>query len=616
MKKFILSIIVLILSATVSQGQTCIKARYNLDGNATDASGNSLNGVLNGTSKTKDHFGNTDGALQFNGTSDQIKLGSSFDYPQRSISIWVKIDKFPTTAGAIYACDNPNLTYGLTGITAVNVSSVNKIKFNVGTNIMYYNNAATTTWYHLAMVVNSTHVKCFVNGKLIDSLANNSFIKSSDGDNVAHLGSHRNGAYNFTGAMDDARIFDCALSNAEINKIYNETQSKDTSCFEAWYKLDGNSNDALGKYNGSLTGTAAAKGYENKANTALKFNGSSDYVALGSSFDFAERTISLWVNAEEFTTTGNAIYACDNNGLNYGMTGITAVKVSGINKFRFNVGANHQFYSNASTNTWYHLAFVVNSSHAKCFVNGKFIDSLPNNSFLKSNDGDNVSHLGAARNGGYYFKGSMDEVKIYDCAMSRTEIEKLAFAGKCKALYSVTLDTTQKFKLFLINKSTNDSGTSYYWDFGDSTYSSQRNPRHNYSSFGRFKVCLTVTNGACSSSFCDSLGLDSSGKLYKAGLWQLISVDEGESLKTSKTLKTEIKVYPNPANDKITVIIPNSEGTYDGKVSVYSVDGRLLIEQLTNSGMAEIPINGLSKGMYILKYSNSEHLVVTRIIKE
>lgn len=515
MKKTIFSILaVLVLTLLFTNGvqsQSCIKARYNLDGNATDASGNSYNGTLSGTTKTKDHFGKTDGALQFNGTSDQIKLGSSFDYPQRSICLWVKIDEFPTTAGAIYACDNPNLNYGLTGITAVNVSSVNKIKFNVGANIMYYNNAAAGTWYHVAMVVNSTHVKCFVNGKLIDSLTNNSFIKSSDGDNAAHLGSHRNSAYNFKGAMDDARIFDCALTNAEVLKIYNEKDD----CLKAWYKCDGDAKDFTTNFNGTSNGTVATTDYKSTSGSALKFNGTSDYVSLGSAFDYPERTITLWTKVEDFPTTGGAVYACDNNSLSYGMTGITAVNLSGVNKFRFNVGSNWQYYNNATTGTWYHLAFVVNSTHAKCFVNGKLIDSLPNNSFLKSGDGSSVARLGSARNGGYYFKGSMDEVKISNCALSNSEISKM---------YASIKDNYSK-ALFL-------------------------------------------------------------------------------------------NVYPNPANDKITVVTPKSSTNKGGTVSVFTVDGQLVIQQPTNSEKTELNISDLSSGVYIIKYSNAINTAIARIIKE
>ena len=42
--------------------------------------------------------------------------------------------------------------------------------------------------------------------------------------------------------------------------------------------------------------------------------------------------------------------------------------------------------------------------------------------------------------------------------------------------------------------------TSWLWDFGDGTNSSEQNPKHTYSSYGIFDVGLTVSNGTASSN--------------------------------------------------------------------------------------------------------------------
>jgi PKD repeat protein len=43
------------------------------------------------------------------------------------------------------------------------------------------------------------------------------------------------------------------------------------------------------------------------------------------------------------------------------------------------------------------------------------------------------------------------------------------------------------------DKSTGSS-TSWYWDFGDRTYSFVQNPKHNYSAAGNYTVSFTATN--------------------------------------------------------------------------------------------------------------------------
>lgn len=41
---------------------------------------------------------------------------------------------------------------------------------------------------------------------------------------------------------------------------------------------------------------------------------------------------------------------------------------------------------------------------------------------------------------------------------------------------------------------TNNAVKSYYWDFGDSAFSTQKNPTHTYSDFGTYNVCIETTD--------------------------------------------------------------------------------------------------------------------------
>jgi PKD repeat protein len=51
---------------------------------------------------------------------------------------------------------------------------------------------------------------------------------------------------------------------------------------------------------------------------------------------------------------------------------------------------------------------------------------------------------------------------------------------------------------------------SYQWDFGDGTYSNEAAPLHVYTSYNPYYIaCLTVYDGACNSTFCDTVDLQS-----------------------------------------------------------------------------------------------------------
>ncbi|MDH7516513.1 MAG: PKD domain-containing protein, partial [Bacteroidota bacterium] len=51
----------------------------------------------------------------------------------------------------------------------------------------------------------------------------------------------------------------------------------------------------------------------------------------------------------------------------------------------------------------------------------------------------------------------------------------------------------------------------YQWSFGDGTGSSERYPWHHYASYGKYYVCLTVTDttagGTCVDTWCDSVSV-------------------------------------------------------------------------------------------------------------
>ncbi len=193
----------------------------------------------------------------------------------------------------------------------------------------------------------------------------------------------------------------------------------------------------------------------------------------------------------------------------------------------------------------------------------------------------------------------------------------ITIKSKCQALFSVALDTTQKFKLYLINKSSNTGSTLYAWDFGDGNYSGKRNPTHKYSKFGKYNVCLLVydTTINCYSKYCDTLGLDSSGKLLKADAWELVVLEQTVfGVKKIETL--DFKIYPNPANTKVTVDMRNSTHRYD-KIEIINANGQTCIVQPINNGSetSEIDLERIKTGLYLIKLSSDQGYSYLKMIK-
>ena len=127
----------------------------------------------------------------------------------------------------------------------------------------------------------------------------------------------------------------------------------------------------------------------------------------------------------------------------------------------------------------------------------------------------------------------------------------------CQASYYLGIDTTNQFNLYVINSSTGTtSTTTYFWNFGDGTTSTAQYPTHQYGSFGLYNLCLTISDSisGCSSTYCDSIGLDSNGNLLKKGGFGITVVDEKDLLGTADVeVINELSVYPNPSNGSYTI---------------------------------------------------------------
>lgn len=197
------------------------------------------------------------------------------------------------------------------------------------------------------------------------------------------------------------------------------------NCLVANYKLDGNAFDnSSNNLHGNLYGALPDSNRFGTANLALHFNGIDDYIELGTDADFAQRTISLWFKVDTFLVDYSMVFVTDFPTIKYGFTGIS-VDNNGTNRINCTVGANHASYTNAKTNTWYHFVFLVDGNTVKYFINCQLIASFPNTNFNHSYDGNNKAHLAVTRNYGHFFKGTIDDVKIYNCALSKSEIEQL-----------------------------------------------------------------------------------------------------------------------------------------------------------------------------------------------
>ncbi len=179
---------------------------------------------------------------------------------------------------------------------------------------------------------------------------------------------------------------------------------------------DSSGNDYTGMLNGSPAWVAG------KVGGALRFDGSNDYVSTSQSLlnNLSEFTLACWVNADVYTNKVG--FVGQNDCTEFGFNG------SDLRCWNTSVNGRVTGTWTHGTGSWHHVAVTGDSSGMNLYIDGKFFagpSAAPGGNFGSSSDPVRIGGGGIWGPSGDYFDGIIDEVYIYDHALSQTEIEAL-----------------------------------------------------------------------------------------------------------------------------------------------------------------------------------------------
>ncbi len=84
--------------------------------------------------------------------------------------------------------------------------------------------------------------------------------------------------------------------------------------------------------------------------------------------------------------------------------------------------------------------------------------------------------------------------------------------------------------------------------------------------------------------------------------------DDGSSNENIEGVK--VSVYPNPATEAISVVMPDSQE--NTPIGVYSISGALVKQVNASAGVNTISVSELPAGMYVVKTNSTAHKVIVR----
>jgi len=204
-------------------------AYYPFNGNANDESGNENHGAVHGAILTIDRFGNPDAAYHFDGVDDHINCGHSplLDVNHHTIAAWIRID-ISSGHRRIVSKVDPHVHEAID----LGINPDNRLRTNFATGseknheLLGSEVLENDRWYFVAVTYDGTKVALYVDGK-VDSTFPRSGTVRTNGVDLA-IGRHGGYPYPdeddywFSGSIDEVRIYNRALSDTEIQALYNE----------------------------------------------------------------------------------------------------------------------------------------------------------------------------------------------------------------------------------------------------------------------------------------------------------------------------------------------------------------------------------------------------------
>jgi len=186
---------------------------------------------------------------------------------------------------------------------------------------------------------------------------------------------------------------------------------------EAFYPFNGNAKDITDKYR-DLTvygDTSLTSGKDNSSNSAYYFDGTGDYLEYETNIpSFDNYTISLWAKPDSSGTYEAMFSSYNDSGRGF------QIDLDGSNFHIRKSSGGNIVLSTAQLEVWTFIAFTYDGTNSIAYINNEspVSDAGGTTEF-------NRFRIGMNRAGSAYYKGVIDELRIYNRALTASEISSL-----------------------------------------------------------------------------------------------------------------------------------------------------------------------------------------------
>ncbi len=428
-----------------------------LNGTVLDYSGYNNDGVIIDATSCQDRFGTSEASFCFDGLDDHIEIPDNPEMkPQLpiTISMWVNPVEHNTFSNKLFTNDdNPDFYSGISAQLDPFGSGAIVFGYGTGGNSGSGNRRTafgTTplpvgTWTHVVGVIKGPQdMDIYVNG-VKDSVTYTGtggalYYSDAPGRIGAYDGNANGDMLYFQGGLDEIKMWNDTLSYEEIQSVFNELLW-DMSVISDALDYSGNMIDGTPN-NADLT--------ENRfgdISSAWSFDGESSKIEIPHNPMFKPQvpySLSYWLKVEDVTQTGNLIFANEDNPNFYSGISMRMMHTGeGLITMSYGTGGGSGYQHRRTcvsttpleSDKWYHIVAICRGqTDMDIYING-VQDSITysgtggptiNYADYPGSVGSYVANGAGAIT---YFKGEMDEFKMWNRAITEEEIEDLYTPG-------------------------------------------------------------------------------------------------------------------------------------------------------------------------------------------
>lgn len=383
----------------------------------------------------------------------------------------------------------------------------------------------------------------------------------------------------------------------------------------AWYSFSGNAADGSGNGNAATSyGPTLTTDRFGNANGAYRFNGTSDYmqVVTGASSSLNLRnsgsTVAVWFKSNWKTVAqdmqlfyrGDAQYATDPYLLYLS---------NGSAVYRRDVGTGQTVntvstsLASADTGLFHHLVGTYDSASGKMtlYLDGAQINQMTLPGTLSYATNAFTCYIGSADNGQQLFKGVLDDIGVWNRALTACEIAQLYYASTMITQQPVTGSVSAGGSVSFSIQDINSATATYQWQVNAGSGFTNLTNTPPYT--GATTKVLTINPATAGLNGYQYRCVRTSGTCVDYSAAAPLRVAGAGSVGTAGG-PVALALYPNPGSGHVVLRSALPAGT-DCRLTATDAAGRVLLQQQLRLASQEtsLDLGALAPGVYALTLS-------------